>query len=75
VNIYKDDFYANWNLTLQQSVRALRVLNSNQPSSIQQLLNSLRLGQEPMQVVISGEFCEDSSHLALNENSHSCLTV
>lgn len=75
VAIYKDEFYANWNLTLQQSLRALNVLNSQQTLSIQQLLNSFRLGQEPMQVVISGEFCEDSSLCAMDENSQTCLTV
>ncbi|HHI9453686.1 TPA: Dot/Icm T4SS effector VpdC [Legionella anisa] len=58
-NIYKDEYFARWDLSFAQSLRILGFLNKD--SKVHpRLLRSLSRGSEPMQIVIDGVFFEDN---------------
>ncbi|WP_058535269.1 Dot/Icm T4SS effector VpdC [Legionella saoudiensis] len=57
--IYRNEFYAHWDLSFVQSLRVLNVLNNYSASVATGLLNSLSRGDEPLQRVVNGEYCED----------------
>lgn len=58
-SIYKNEFYAHWDLSFHQSLRVLHVLNNCPAHVATELLNSLSRGNEPLQKVVDGEYCED----------------
>jgi NTE family protein len=58
-SIYKNEFYAHWDLSFNQSLRVLHVLNNYPAHAATELLNSLSRGDEPLQTVVNGEYCED----------------
>lgn len=59
-SVYKNEFYAHWNLSFTQSLRVLHVLNNYTDLVATGLLNSLSRGDEPLQKVVNGEYCEDN---------------
>ena len=73
-DLYKEQHYGIWNLSLAQSIRTLHLLNGAQPALVLPLLKSLARGEEPMQIIISGKYCDDLSDADSEERS-SVLTV
>ncbi|MGC1182204.1 hypothetical protein [Legionella sp.] len=73
--IFRDEYYGRWNLSFAQSIRMLRVLNSNQSPSPSNLLKSLSQGEEPMQTVIAGVYYEDYGDFQSDENNFSLLNI
>ncbi len=73
-DLYKEEYYGIWSLSLAQSIRTLHLLNGIQPLLASHLLKSLVKGEEPMQTIIAGRYCDDFSDLD-SEESSSVLTV
>ncbi|MCL9684245.1 Dot/Icm T4SS effector VpdC [Legionella maioricensis] len=61
IDLFKAEYYGNWDLSLQQSLRVLKLFNSSEPVSISRLLTCLRAQNEPMQTVIDGVYYDDFS--------------
>ncbi|BCA95372.1 hypothetical protein TUM19329_17330 [Legionella antarctica] len=59
VELFKDEFYGNWDLTLQQSLRVLKLFNNSDLASVDTLLSHLRNRAEPMQIVIDKVYTDD----------------
>ncbi|KTD70383.1 phospholipase, patatin family [Legionella santicrucis] len=57
-NIYKEEYFARWDLTFSQSIRLLNAISDNSHPHFR-LIRSLSRKCEPMQRVVSGVFCED----------------
>lgn len=69
-NIYKEEYFARWDLSFSQSLRILGILRKD--SKVHpRLLRSLSRGSEPMQRVINGVFCEDNYDDTESEESFS----
>ncbi|MDR3442363.1 MAG: patatin-like phospholipase family protein [Legionella sp.] len=61
INIYKEDYYDTWSLSVDQCLRVLQALNTRQERAIYVLLKSLSQNEEPLQVVFADKYHEDSS--------------
>lgn len=68
-DIYKDEYYEKWNLSLEQSISALHVMSSSQFSTAPELLKSFIKKEIPMQTVTSGMFYEDKSDSIFDKES------
>ncbi len=68
VELFKAEYYGNWDLSVQQSLRVLKLFNSNESAAISKLLTCLRAQAEPLQTVINGIYYDDFSDGSLEEN-------
>jgi NTE family protein len=72
-DLIKEEYFARWSLTYPQCLRVLKVLNNEQVKVTSSLLNSLRIGEEPMQEIVAGVFCEragDEEEIGLSPLLH-----
>jgi NTE family protein len=60
-NLFKPEYYGQWDLSMPQALRVLKLFASNKPESVSQLVVSLREREEPMQIIRDGQYHEDFS--------------
>lgn len=61
-------YFGQWDLTLPQCIRVLKLLNKGDHNSATQLLGFLKERLEPMQVVKDSTFCDDLNDGTSDEN-------
>lgn len=74
-NIYSNEYYDNWNLSIPQSLRMLKLFNAQELGSASALAKSLSRKIEPMQTITKeGLYCDDFSDGSIERNRASIST-
>lgn len=67
-NLFKPEYYGQWDLTLPQALRVLKLFNGNKLDSVSQLVVHLKEREEPMQTIRNGQYHEDLSDGSIEGN-------
>ncbi len=76
-NLFRAEYYDKWDLSIPQSLRVLKLFNNNQYENqdrdilISKLLTSLRVREEPLQMIVNGQYYDDFNDGEIEEDSFS----
>lgn len=60
-NLLRAEYYGQWDLSMPQALRVLKLFNNNKLESVSQLVGHLREKEEPMQTIRNGHYYDDFS--------------
>ena len=67
VDLFKAEYYGNWDLSFQQCLRVLKLFNNDESASVSRLLSSLCTREEPLQTVVNGVYYDEFSDGSLED--------